>query len=427
MAGDGGQGRPEGQRERLPLVLAVLGFGLTTWLAFLIRASRQQEPRWFAFGLLYLGALVAAFLIDPGVSNSPAEREAGAITFLLWLFCWIGGAIHLFKTRPAAIETASHYVVSGPSEARASSDLKKLDSRRVGARLIDEVLIFAASFALSSAFETLTVGLALFFLWGSVVYFFVCELTTGQTLGKKAMGLRVMKRDGTPPGAASIAGRNVVRIVEEPVLALIAIVATRKRRQRIGDLIAGTTVGRAEGSHRPAPTFWRIAYPAIWAACAAGYVLVLGLPVNKSVAEVMAEGSRSAYVSGVEELCEAHNKEIHSSGPLSASELLEYENALIDDLETLDRPPSVERGHQWVISMNNLVRNQVFNLTNPYVATYRRVARGARYRVKRAYAIRAFELSRAGIQCYVTVPPIGQLGPGATGAQDGPGVHMVGR
>ena len=38
----------------------------------------------------------------------------------------------------------------------------------------------------------------------SLIYFFVCEATMAQTLGKRAMGLRVMTRDGRAPSVNAI-------------------------------------------------------------------------------------------------------------------------------------------------------------------------------------------------------------------------------
>jgi len=38
----------------------------------------------------------------------------------------------------------------------------------------------------------------------SLIYFFVCEATMAQTLGKRAMGLRVMTRDGRAPSVSAI-------------------------------------------------------------------------------------------------------------------------------------------------------------------------------------------------------------------------------
>jgi uncharacterized RDD family membrane protein YckC len=77
------------------------------------------------------------------------------------------------------------------------------------------------------------------------VYFAVAEARFGQSLGKRACGLRVLQIDG---GACTTTGaviRNVFRVVDAfPGCYLVALVslAGSKRGQRIGDQAAGTSV-----------------------------------------------------------------------------------------------------------------------------------------------------------------------------------------
>lgn len=105
-------------------------------------------------------------------------------------------------------------------------------------------------------------------LW--LVYYFVCEALTGQTIGKRRVGLRVMSSDGTPAGLNAISARTVLRILDSlPVLylvgTLVAILSGRRRR-RIGDL-AGRTVVVADDGYlpRPQPTIWKLCvYPVGW-------------------------------------------------------------------------------------------------------------------------------------------------------------------
>ena len=83
-----------------------------------------------------------------------------------------------------------------------------------------------------------------------------------------------MTREGMNPSLNAIATRNTIRIIEEPFLALIAMACTRKRRQRIGDLFASTTVGHA-GFLTPPGLSPRLAiYPAVWAVT--GALVLLG-------------------------------------------------------------------------------------------------------------------------------------------------------
>jgi len=81
-------------------------------------------------------------------------------------------------------------------------------------------------------------------------YSIVLEAATGQTLGKKLMSLRVAAVDGgaLTPGKAVV--RNLLPFVDGfpyilPYLVGFLCVLTLKRRQRLGDMAAGTLVVRA--------------------------------------------------------------------------------------------------------------------------------------------------------------------------------------
>ena len=77
-------------------------------------------------------------------------------------------------------------------------------------------------------------------------YFLACEvLLNGQTIGKKARNLRVMRLDGTRPGLGDYLLRWLLRPIEIVFTsggpAIITILLNGKG-QRLGDLAAGTTV-----------------------------------------------------------------------------------------------------------------------------------------------------------------------------------------
>lgn len=84
--------------------------------------------------------------------------------------------------------------------------------------------------------------LALFF-----AYHFVLEAYAGgATIGKKVMGLKVMKGDG-PADPGSVAVRTLLRVVDVlPVFYLLGfiVMVSRTDRKRIGDIVAGTSVVR---------------------------------------------------------------------------------------------------------------------------------------------------------------------------------------
>jgi uncharacterized RDD family membrane protein YckC len=76
-------------------------------------------------------------------------------------------------------------------------------------------------------------------------YYFVLELRTGQTLGKRALGLRVIDINGAAPSAGAVLLRTLGRIIDVlPIFYLVGLIALNvgRPRQRIGDRLAGTTV-----------------------------------------------------------------------------------------------------------------------------------------------------------------------------------------
>jgi len=68
----------------------------------------------------------------------------------------------------------------------------------------------------------------------------------GRTPGKRLAGIRVVRADGGPVGLTEALVRNALRAVELPLAYAPAIlaVALSPRRQRLGDLVAGTLVVR---------------------------------------------------------------------------------------------------------------------------------------------------------------------------------------
>lgn len=102
--------------------------------------------------------------------------------------------------------------------------------------------------------------LAITFSLGPFLYFILFEwLWNGQTVGKKALGIRVRMADGTPVTFAAAVGRNLLRVADLlPGSYFIGLIAmfTSPKAQRIGDYFAGTIVlheRRAEAKFRPAP------------------------------------------------------------------------------------------------------------------------------------------------------------------------------
>ncbi len=85
--------------------------------------------------------------------------------------------------------------------------------------------------------------LAFAFLWGYYVFFEL--LWNGQSLGKRLIGLRVIRTDGTPLTLTESLVRNLVRLVDFlPFLygAGVITMFANEQARRLGDLAAGTLV-----------------------------------------------------------------------------------------------------------------------------------------------------------------------------------------
>jgi uncharacterized RDD family membrane protein YckC len=86
-------------------------------------------------------------------------------------------------------------------------------------------------------FASLAIGLG---------YFIGMETARGATLGKMALGLRVVMATGAQVDVRASALRNVLRIVDGLCCYLVGaiLVLQSPRRQRLGDRVAGTLVVR---------------------------------------------------------------------------------------------------------------------------------------------------------------------------------------
>ena len=124
------------------------------------------------------------------------------------------------------------------------------------------VKIMATFFDLPSFFIFVSDMQAKGILVGLPVLFYhlVCEMTmNGQSVGKMAMGIKVITVDGGQPGVGQYLIRWIFRLVDFPLLVVGAVITNElpwwmfplvfaglfcviftKRSQRIGDLVAGT-------------------------------------------------------------------------------------------------------------------------------------------------------------------------------------------
>jgi uncharacterized RDD family membrane protein YckC len=139
----------------------------------------------------------------------------------------------------------------------APSTGPKLDNRRVLAALVDLALVGLGAVVILFAADALTGdrsevrgALSAVILGWTLYYYFALESGGGQTVGKKLLKLRVVRADGRPAGMREIAVRTVLRVVDGVgayIVGLIVMLVTGQRRQRLGDLAAGTIIVDASG------------------------------------------------------------------------------------------------------------------------------------------------------------------------------------
>jgi uncharacterized RDD family membrane protein YckC len=132
----------------------------------------------------------------------------------------------------------------------------QFDNRRVLAALIDLLLLVPVAIVMSMLFGGWTDAAAALTAGWALYYYFALESDHGQTLGKRVMKIRVVRADGGPLDLGRVAVRTLLRPIDGLFLYLVGLVvmiATGQRRQRLGDLAAGTVVTSADAPEAPEP------------------------------------------------------------------------------------------------------------------------------------------------------------------------------
>jgi uncharacterized RDD family membrane protein YckC len=238
------------------------------------------------------------------------------------------------------------------STSLASAKTSTMNSRRIAARLLDALILTGLTILLTHLVSGTT--WLMVSLWVTVVYFFVLEAVFGQTVGKLALGLRVVRRDGGPPNASALAIRNVIRIFEEPVIALLVLFGSRSRRQRLGDFAAGTTVGIERASVRPYPSPLWIIYPALWAVLGALLmVLPHHSPDRPTLGEAQVAGAtalaNASYLRQLQTLCRDRDYLIRTHWHATGAFVLNHERAFTRQLAAVPAPPSMQGVRQTIL------------------------------------------------------------------------------
>jgi uncharacterized RDD family membrane protein YckC len=128
---------------------------------------------------------------------------------------------------------------------------------RIVAYIID-VLIYAAYLILMGLLTNVFKAnndVLLFFLYLPILlYQLLCEIfLNGQSIGKRAKGIRVISLNGNQPDAGQYILRWLFRIIDTMVssgICAVLTIALTEKGQRLGDIFAGTTVVRTRRTTR---------------------------------------------------------------------------------------------------------------------------------------------------------------------------------
>ena len=123
--------------------------------------------------------------------------------------------------------------------------------RRAVAIIIDAIILIIIGWAIALGIGgagptgfALSGAPALIWFLVFLAYYVVMEVKWGGTLGKKALGLKVVREDGAPLDWQSSILRNVLRIIDGFFFYLVGaiVVWVSKKKQRLGDMVAHTLV-----------------------------------------------------------------------------------------------------------------------------------------------------------------------------------------
>jgi uncharacterized RDD family membrane protein YckC len=139
---------------------------------------------------------------------------------------------------------------SSPYESPYQAAAPQLEYVSVGPRflavLIDGIILMVVGGIISAGLRAPAVAGTLEAVI-AFAYLIIMEATQGATIGKKLVGLRVVKEDGSPISWNESIIRNLLRIVDSLFVYLVGaiLVWNSPTRQRLGDRVAKTVVIRS--------------------------------------------------------------------------------------------------------------------------------------------------------------------------------------
>ncbi len=153
------------------------------------------------------------------------------------------------------VDYRQHLEVETPENVVLDYEIAGVGSRTLAA-VADWSIVFLISLVMSlglglwkrtSGSGSTWIAAALFLLLFGIVWgYFTCfeGLRNGQTPGKRALGIRVIRETGHPVSFSDAAARNLLLPLDLFALLGVFLIAIHPRAKRLGDMVAGTVVVR---------------------------------------------------------------------------------------------------------------------------------------------------------------------------------------
>ncbi|MFC6997044.1 RDD family protein [Rufibacter roseus] len=123
-----------------------------------------------------------------------------------------------------------------------------------GAVLVGWFILIGIVASTFTFLESAGEAILIFLLFLPVPFYHLCSeiFMNGQSLGKRALDIKVVKMSGHSPSVGDYLLRWILRIIDSGIVAVITI-AINGKGQRLGDLAAGTTVIKTHMVRRRRP------------------------------------------------------------------------------------------------------------------------------------------------------------------------------
>ncbi len=176
---------------------------------------------------------------------------------LMWLMAMLFLAITLVYLGSVLLRQRQRYILAAlgtpiPAGPKPAGFLARLMALLIDYTLLWPLELFALEAldvvpAAEASLDGPTLGLLACIIGAQILYFIVLEALFGRTLGKRLVGLRVARFDGSRASLLQVVVRNLLRIVDvfflpTAVVTSLVLMVVTARRQRLGDFLARTVV-----------------------------------------------------------------------------------------------------------------------------------------------------------------------------------------